>query len=204
MTLSNKWITNSMQCSHAAALLPDFRENHPLPQQLLCLLLNLQVNCFQMKESTPQGIGPLSAFQCRPLMLRGDKLPPRSPMQWQTVCLMDSCFWISFLQESGLLNRPEIPRLSGLNRSLLVKAYDLGLIDVRGRTETRVVTEMLAAADAQVGGRTVLDSIHETLCSCSWIRRARWVSQSMQDLQSNILLNVAYVLICPYSLVLQL
>lgn len=64
---------------------------------------------------------------------------------------MHVCCWVSSLQESGLLNRPEIPRLSGLNKSLLVKAYDLGLIDVRGRTETRVVAEMLAAADAQVG-----------------------------------------------------
>lgn len=54
------------------------------------------------------------------------------------------------LQESGLLNRPEIPHLAGLNRPLLVKAYDLGLIDAKGRTETRVVAEMLAAAEAQV------------------------------------------------------
>lgn len=49
-----------------------------------------------------------------------------------------------------MLNRPEIPHLAGLNRPLLVKAYDLGLIDVRGRTETRVIADMLAAADAQV------------------------------------------------------
>jgi hypothetical protein len=54
------------------------------------------------------------------------------------------------LQESGLLNRPEIPHLAGLNRPLLVKAYDLGLIDAKGRTETRVIAEMLAAAEAQV------------------------------------------------------
>jgi len=59
----------------------------------------------------------------------------------------------AWLQESGLLNRPEIPHLASLNRPLLVKAYDLGLIDARGRTETRVIAEMLAAAESMVGGR---------------------------------------------------
>jgi hypothetical protein len=71
-----------------------------------------------------------------------------TPSGWH---LISMCCCGVVMQESGLLNRPEIPRLSGLNKSLLVKAYDLGLIDVRGRTETRVVAEMLAAADAQVG-----------------------------------------------------
>lgn len=66
------------------------------------------------------------------------------------------------LQESGLINRPEIPHLAGLNRPLLVKAYDLGLIDAKGRTETRVIAEMLAAAESQVGM-----SLWITLMPCS-------------------------------------
>lgn len=37
-----------------------------------------------------------------------------------------------------------------MNRPLLVKAYDLGLIDAKGKTETRVIAEMLATADSQV------------------------------------------------------
>jgi hypothetical protein len=64
--------------------------------------------------------------------------------------LCPNCISCNPLQESGLLNRPEIPHLAGLNRPLLVKAYDLGLIDARGRTESRVIAEMLAAAEAQV------------------------------------------------------
>eukprot|EP00879_Flechtneria_rotunda_P004696 GHRR01004960.1.p1 GENE.GHRR01004960.1~~GHRR01004960.1.p1 ORF type:complete len:884 (+),score=323.86 GHRR01004960.1:843-3494(+) len=52
-------------------------------------------------------------------------------------------------QVSGLINRPEIPRLAGLNKALLVKAYDLGLIDALGKTEQRAVRELLEAARAQ-------------------------------------------------------
>jgi hypothetical protein len=59
-------------------------------------------------------------------------------------------------QVSGLINRPEIPRLAGANKSLLVKAYDLGLIDALGCTEGRAVRELLAAAQSQVGGFRVL------------------------------------------------
>jgi hypothetical protein len=59
--------------------------------------------------------------------------------------------YLTCLQESGLLNRPEIPHLANMNQPLLVKAYDLGLIDARGKTEARVIAEMLATADAQVG-----------------------------------------------------
>lgn len=53
-------------------------------------------------------------------------------------------------QESGLLNRPEIPHLAGLNKPLLVKAYDLGLIDARGSTESSFISERLALAESQV------------------------------------------------------
>jgi L-alanine-DL-glutamate epimerase-like enolase superfamily enzyme len=51
---------------------------------------------------------------------------------------------------TGLLNRPEIPRLAGLNKPLLVKAYDLGLVDALGRTEGRPVRQLLEAAQAEV------------------------------------------------------
>jgi hypothetical protein len=70
--------------------------------------------------------------------------------QWPHVA---SCFHavvVDCLQESGLLNRPEIPHLANMNRPLLVKAYDLGLIDAKGKTEARVIAEMLATAEAQV------------------------------------------------------
>jgi hypothetical protein len=52
---------------------------------------------------------------------------------------------------SGLVNRPEIPRLAGPGARLRVKAYDLGLTDALGRTDTAVVRELLASAREQVG-----------------------------------------------------
>jgi hypothetical protein len=52
-------------------------------------------------------------------------------------------------QESGLLNRPEIPQLAG-SKPLLVKAYDLGLVDAGGATESRFIGERLALSDAHV------------------------------------------------------
>lgn len=54
------------------------------------------------------------------------------------------------IQVSGLLNRPEIPKLAGLNKSLLVKAYDLGLIDALGRTEGPAVRQLLQTAQDKV------------------------------------------------------
>lgn len=53
-------------------------------------------------------------------------------------------------QVSGLLNRPEIPKLAGLNKALLVKAYDLGLIDALGRTEGPAVRQLLKTAQDRV------------------------------------------------------
>lgn len=54
---------------------------------------------------------------------------------------------------SGLLNRPEIPALSGPHRQLLVKAYDLGLVDANGHTEAASVRQLLADTEAQVRAR---------------------------------------------------
>jgi hypothetical protein len=65
---------------------------------------------------------------------------------------------------SGLINRPEIPRLAGANKSLLVKAYDLGLIDALGRTEGRAVRELLAAAQSQVNVALCASLCHEPSC----------------------------------------
>jgi hypothetical protein len=65
---------------------------------------------------------------------------------------------------SGLINRPEIPRLAGANKSLLVKAYDLGLIDALGRTEGRAVRELLAAAQSQVHAALCASLRYKVLC----------------------------------------
>lgn len=66
-----------------------------------------------------------------------------------TVEQLEAFFTGQLAQVSGLINRPEIPRLAGAKQPLLVKAYDLGLIDALGRTEGRAVRELLAAAQSQ-------------------------------------------------------
>eukprot|EP00775_Hariotina_reticulata_P008232 gene8232-8422_t len=71
------------------------------------------------------------------------QLPPATVEQLETF------FDKQLAQVSGLLNRPEIPRLAGLNKPLLVKAYDLGLVDALGRTEGRPVRQLLEAAQAE-------------------------------------------------------
>jgi hypothetical protein len=63
-----------------------------------------------------------------------------------TVEQLENFFENQLTQVSGLLNRPEIPKLAGLNKSLLVKAYDLGLIDALGRTEGPAVRQLLQTA----------------------------------------------------------
>eukprot|EP00878_Enallax_costatus_P000521 GHUV01000616.1.p1 GENE.GHUV01000616.1~~GHUV01000616.1.p1 ORF type:complete len:437 (+),score=146.12 GHUV01000616.1:1904-3214(+) len=68
------------------------------------------------------------------------RLPPA------TVEQLENFFESQLTQVSGLLNRPEIPKLAGLNKSLLVKAYDLGLIDALGRTEGLAVRQLLKTA----------------------------------------------------------
>lgn len=76
-----------------------------------------------------------------------------SSLEWHHRCIAFGCINNSLcvlVQESGLLNRPEIPHLASLNRPLLVKAYDLGFVDAKGKTETRVIADMLAAAQQKV------------------------------------------------------
>lgn len=74
--------------------------------------------------------------------------PPHRLLTQHCHCRNRCC--CCYCQVSGLINRPEIPRLAGAKQPLLVKAYDLGLIDALGRTEGRAVRELLAAAQSQV------------------------------------------------------
>lgn len=63
-----------------------------------------------------------------------------------------------------------------------MKAYDLGLIDARGRTETRVIAEMLAAAESMVGGRLEREaSLMALLCKCTGQSGVRLSSRQSID-----------------------
>ncbi|KAF8068396.1 hypothetical protein HT031_002085 [Scenedesmus sp. PABB004] len=76
-----------------------------------------------------------------------------------TVEQLEGFFESQLVQVSGLINRPEIPRLmaracpGGASAALLVKAYDLGLIDALGRVEGPAVRALLAAARETVRRR---------------------------------------------------